>query len=166
MGRCYEKLPMGIRTYIYENKGNGTVQAVQTNRINIKQGRLLNPEPLAAVNKILIDDMNILLQSGFRYSPYDILTNETFSRLVAVYQYINGQYYEDPNGGRMFSMGGVETLDKESYVQLGMELLGGIDVRINPPRTENSVSNRINSEMTGGRRKTRKTKKSSRRRHR
>ena len=162
------KLPTGIRTYIYEVKGNGTVQAVQTNRVNIKQGPLLNPEPLAAVNKILIDDMNILLESGFKYSPYAILTNEAFSRLVAVYQYINGQYYEDPNGGRSFSMGGVETLDKESYVQLGMELLGGVDVRdINKKENSSQGLGRFEQQIHhGGRRRTRKTKKSSRRRHR
>lgn len=161
------KLPTGIRTYIYEIKGNGMVQAVQSNRTDVKQGYLLNPEPLAAVNKILIDEINILLRSGFKYRPYDILTNETFSRLMAVYQYINGQYYENENGIRIMGFGSGPILERESYVLLGMELLG-IDVsETNKKNTESaSFSFTPLESAQGGRRRKNKTKKSSRRRHR
>jgi hypothetical protein len=91
---------------------------------------LLNKEPLSAVNKILIEDIKILLSprgGGFKYTPRDILYNKTFANLVATYVYINGP---------------------GSWLELGTEL--GLDLyeEAGVPR------------MTGGRRrKSRKSRK-------
>ena len=60
-------------------------------RNNLIRGPLLGPETTHAINTILINDIKqFLTESGFRYQPWYILSNRTFSSLVATYVYING----------------------------------------------------------------------------
>jgi hypothetical protein len=111
-----------------------------------KTGPIINQPMLDVINEILVLEMRriIMANHGIGYDAVEIMNRSDYKRLFGTYMFIN---------------------DSSSYEDLGKALTMDIPYEVQEYKRQNYIDG-LGFNMTGGRRRKNRTKKSSRRRHR
>jgi len=160
-------------------RSNLTTLDIPKSTSEIKTGPIINQPMLNVINEILVLEMRrIMAHNGIKeYNEFEIMNISELKRLFGTFMFINdSSSYEDLGKALTKDIPyDVQEYKRQNYIdELGFNrrqegTKGQATKRRNGEtmnRIDTEESTSIDKEMTGGRRRKNRTKKSSRRRHR